>query len=115
MPLTRPNDFPEAGGINPKDENHQVFDRKPPIKIYLKPLTQKVIEKNLWIETIAVIMTFSIGLAELFGRELSNGIYFAYGCILTVLVWRFINIENETHIKQTTVIEPKKPEEKITP
>ncbi len=111
MPLTNPNDFPPQGGINPRDDGH-VPSRKPPLKVYLKPLSQKVIEKNLWIEVIAVLLATFIGLAELIGRELSNGVYFAFGVVLTVLVTRFIHIEDETHKKAIT--SPELPEDKST-
>ena len=113
MPLTKPNDYPKAGGVDPKDENHGFFDRKPPVKVYFKPFTQKIIEKNLWVEILAILMVFFAGAGELLGRSLSSGFYFAMGCLITVLIFRFINVENETHLKQITP--PKLEELKETP
>lgn len=99
MPLTNPEDYPSQNGIDPRDENHPMFPRKPQMRVYLKPMIQKVIEKNQWVELIALFFVLFAGMGELFGRQLSSGFYFAMGVVLTVLIWRFINIENETHAK----------------
>jgi len=100
MSLTKPeNIFPGGEGIDPRDQDHPMFPKEMPIKIFLKPLVQRIIEKNLWVELLTIIIAIAIGLGELFGRQLSSGIYFSFGCLVTVLLWRFINIENETHNK----------------
>ena len=106
--LTDPDKFPPAGGIDLRDQDHPMFPKEMPFKIFLKPLVQKIIEKNLWIELIAVILAITLGLGELLGRQLSSGFYFAFGSLITVLLWRFINIENETHqgkVKPTVELE----------
>lgn len=93
MSLTQPNDFPERGGIDARDENHPIMPKKPPLKIYLKPLSQKIVEKSLWVETIAVLMIVITGIAEVFGRTLSSGWYVILGVLLALLGIRFFKRE----------------------
>lgn len=109
MSLTRPNDFPEGGGVDPKDENHPFFSpKKPPLKIYLKPFTQKIVEKYLWLEVLLAIAVFFTGIAEVFGRTLSSGWFFMLGLLTAIVVSKFLHIEDETHRK---VMTPPAPEE----
>lgn len=112
MPFTSPADYPRESGIDPRDEKHTVFGSKPPLKIYLKPFTQKLIEKNLWIEVFIMFMLFTSSIAVLLGRELPGGWYFALGSLVTVLLTKFIHIEDETHREKVVpvippVVEPK--------
>lgn len=99
MSFTNPNDYPVRGGVDPRDENHDIMPKKPSFKVFLKPLTLKIIEKNLFIEVFGILLVSIIGIGEIIGRQLSSGLYFALGCVITVLVVKFLHIEDETHTK----------------
>lgn len=81
MSLTKPEDFPIGGGADERDGGNLFEPTKPPLKIYLKPLTQKIIEKYLWLEVAFVTMLFFTGLGELFSKRFSMVWY-----ILLILV-----------------------------
>lgn len=106
MSLTHPNDFPVREGIDPRDEDHPIMPKKPPLKIYLKPLSQKIVEKSLWVETISVLMILITGIAEVFGRTLSSGWYVILGVLLALLGIRFFKREELPVKKEVPPAEP---------
>lgn len=79
--LTDPKDFPNQTGIDKRDENHPNFPRKV-IKVFLNPLMRKIIDKEMWLEAVAVIMIFFTGCGELIGRQFSLGWYVILALIL---------------------------------
>ena len=81
--LTDPSKFPAKTGIDARDEKHPDFPKKI-TKVLLKPLARKIVEKELWFETITVIMIFLTGCGELIGRRFSTG-WFAI-LLLSLLV-----------------------------
>jgi type IV secretory pathway VirB2 component (pilin) len=68
--LTKPTDYPKKTGLDPKDQNHPNIAKKI-VKIFLTPVPQKIINQNLWFETISVLMVIFMGFGELFGRRFS--------------------------------------------
>jgi len=109
MPLTKPENFIEKGGIDERDQNHPNFPKKV-IKVFLKPLTQKVIEKELWFEVIISMMIFFTGIGELIGRKLSFGwfiILFLSLFIVAFKMWYKITAP----IEDKKVIQPLEAEE----
>jgi uncharacterized membrane protein (UPF0182 family) len=79
--LTDPTQFPEKGGIDERDQNHPNFPRKV-VKVFMKPAVQKIVERNLWFETVMILMVFFTGCAELIGRQLSVFWYIVLLCVL---------------------------------
>lgn len=114
MPITEPNDFPQKSGIDPRDENHPFFPKKPTIRVFLKPLAQKVIEKHLWLEITLILLVIILGITPMVGATASSGMYVLLGAISTAVLYRFIHIEDETHgslkqpLPQPTPSEPVK-------
>lgn len=100
MPLTQPNDFPVSGGVDKRDENHPFIPRKPSLRVFLKPLSQKVVDKNLWVEVTTILLVSTVCLSALFGQEIPNTISFALGVCLALVLVKFVNIENETHLSK---------------
>lgn len=98
MPLTDPQDYEPAGGVNPKDENHPFF-RKPAFPNFLRPITQKVFDKHLWPEVIVLLLILIIGVVEVSGKQVSSALFFMLGVFSTAVLYRFIHIEEETHQK----------------
>lgn len=68
--LTDPNDYPEKTGIDERDRKHPDFPKKI-LKVFLRPLTQSISEKNLWFETVLIIMVILTGCGEILGRHFS--------------------------------------------
>lgn len=97
MPLTNPADYEPQGGVDPRDENHPFSPRKPKLQVFLKPLSQKVIEKHLWLEVTLIILICIIGATEMLGEQVSSAMFFMLGALTTAVLYRFIHIEDETH------------------
>lgn len=67
MSITNPNNYPERTGVDPRDENHPQFPKKI-VKVYIKPLAHRVIEKDLWFEVVFILMVLMSGVGALMGR-----------------------------------------------
>lgn len=99
MPLTKPGDYQPKAVTDPRDVEHSFSPKTAPLKVFLKPLSQKVVEKHLWPEVILTLTIGVITLAVIFGREVPSALFFMLGGLFTAVIYRFIHVEDETHRK----------------
>ena len=99
MSITDPNNYPEKSGIDPRDENHPNFVKKM-IKVQLPQLTQKIVNKDLWFETIFVIMIIFTWIGELFGRRFPFGWYLVLVIAISFLFYKSYKKLCQTKEKQ---------------
>lgn len=97
MPLTNPADYEPQGGVDPRDESHPFSPQKPKLRVFFKPISQKVVEKHLWLELTLILLICIIGVTEILGEQVSSAMFFMLGSLTTAVLYRFIHIEDELH------------------